>query len=78
MITGYEDPGARVLLANFVSPLAADLGEEATQRRWSEQAPRKLWLMRPDDVLVTPVPVSDTSGTMPAGAWASPRRPSQC
>ncbi|OPC77292.1 hypothetical protein B4N89_42965 [Embleya scabrispora] len=60
MITEHADPGALVLLANFVSPLAADLAEETTLRRWSEQAPRKLWLMRPDDVLITPVPVSDT------------------
>ncbi|MGW9279813.1 hypothetical protein, partial [Embleya sp. NPDC055610] len=44
MITEYANPGALVLLADFVSPPAADPAEEATLRRWSEQAPRKLWL----------------------------------
>ncbi|MEE4544081.1 peptide ligase PGM1-related protein [Streptomyces sp. V4-01] len=54
----YEDGGALVILANFVSPLAVDLSEEAVLRQWSQQAPRKLWLARPGDVVITPVPVS--------------------
>ncbi|WP_103529376.1 peptide ligase PGM1-related protein [Streptomyces sp. SM12] len=58
MITEHEGPGALVILANFVSPLAVDLGEESVLRQWAEQAPRKLWLTRPGDVLVSPVPLS--------------------
>jgi len=57
--TGHGEAGALVVLANFVSPLAVDLGESAVLRQWAEQAPRKLWLTRPGDVLVTPVPLSD-------------------
>jgi pre ATP-grasp domain-containing protein/pheganomycin biosynthesis PGM1-like protein len=59
MITEHEDPGALVILANFVSPLAVDLSEESVLRQWSQQAPRKLWLTRPGDVVITPVPFSD-------------------
>ncbi|MFJ4857832.1 peptide ligase PGM1-related protein [Streptomyces sp. NPDC088730] len=59
MITGPEGRGSLVILANFVSPLAADLREEQILRQWSEQAPRKLWLTRPGDVLISPVPLSD-------------------
>ncbi|MFI8157960.1 hypothetical protein ACIF6I_01935 [Streptomyces microflavus] len=39
-----------------MSPLAVELAEESVLRRWAEQAPRKLWLTRPGDVLITPVP----------------------
>ncbi|WP_327286834.1 peptide ligase PGM1-related protein [Streptomyces sp. NBC_01198] len=59
MISEHEHPGALVVLANFVSPLAVDLREESVLRQWSEQAPRKLWLMRPGDVVITPVPFND-------------------
>lgn len=58
MGTGHEDRGALVILANFVSPLAVGLGEEAVLRQWSDQAPRKLWLTQPGDVVITPVPVT--------------------
>ncbi|MFH9231848.1 peptide ligase PGM1-related protein [Streptomyces globisporus] len=58
MISGHEGPGTLVILANFVSPLAVDLAEESVLRQWAEQAPRKLWLTRPGDVLITPVPLS--------------------
>ncbi|SHM80736.1 preATP grasp domain-containing protein [Actinacidiphila paucisporea] len=54
-----EPPGPRVILANFVSPLAVDLSEASALRTWSEQAPRKIWLARPGDVLVVPAPLSD-------------------
>ncbi|MEU0381476.1 peptide ligase PGM1-related protein [Streptomyces cyaneofuscatus] len=59
MISEHEGPGALVILANFVSPLAVDLTEAAVLRQWAEQAPRKLWLARPGDVLITPVPLSE-------------------
>ncbi|OKK23853.1 hypothetical protein AMK09_11740 [Streptomyces sp. CB02488] len=59
MITEHEGPGSLVILANFVSPLAVGLHEESVLRQWSRQAPRKLWLTRPGDVLITPVPLSD-------------------
>ncbi|MGC5531035.1 peptide ligase PGM1-related protein [Streptomyces sp. SR-10] len=58
MISEHEGPGTLVILANFVSPLAVDLAEESVLRQWAEQAPRKLWLTRPGDVLITPVPLS--------------------
>ncbi|MEW1614149.1 MULTISPECIES: peptide ligase PGM1-related protein [unclassified Streptomyces] len=58
MIGEHEGPGTLVILANFVSPLAVDLAEESVLRQWAEQAPRKLWLTRPGDVLITPVPLS--------------------
>ncbi|MFC8224824.1 hypothetical protein [Streptomyces sp. NPDC057287] len=58
MISEHEGPGTLVILANFVSPLAVDLAEESVLRRWAEQAPRKLWLTRPGDVLITPLPLS--------------------
>ncbi|MET9929134.1 MULTISPECIES: peptide ligase PGM1-related protein [unclassified Streptomyces] len=58
MISEHEGPGTLVILANFVSPLAVDLTEAAVLRQWAEQAPRKLWLTRPGDVLITPVPLS--------------------
>lgn len=54
-----EEAGTLVILANFVSPLAVDLSEEAVLRQWSEQAPRKIWLTRPGDVLTVPVPLSE-------------------
>ncbi len=59
MITEHEGQGSLVILANFVSPLAVDLRERSILRQWSEQAPRKLWLTRPGDVLISPVPLSD-------------------
>ncbi|PVC80077.1 peptide ligase PGM1-related protein [Streptomyces sp. CS131] len=60
MTTEHEGPGTLVILANFVSPLAVDLAEEAVLRQWAEQAPRKLWLTRPGDVLITPTPLSES------------------
>ncbi|MFF6896016.1 hypothetical protein ACFY8Z_36075 [Streptomyces microflavus] len=59
MISEHEDPGTLVILANFVSPLAVDITEAAVLRQWAEQAPRKLWLARSGDVLITPVPLSE-------------------
>ncbi|MGW7587592.1 preATP grasp domain-containing protein [Streptomyces rubiginosohelvolus] len=60
MTTEHEAPGNLVILANFVSPLAVDLTEETVLRQWAEQAPRKLWLTRPGDVLITPTPLSQS------------------
>ncbi|MGW9188253.1 preATP grasp domain-containing protein [Streptomyces rubiginosohelvolus] len=60
MTTEHEGPGNLVILANFVSPLAVDLTEETVLRQWAEQAPRKLWLTRPGDVLITPTPLSQS------------------
>ena len=59
MIAEHGEDTALVVLANFVSPLAADLTEGAAMRQWAEQAPRKIWLTRPGDVLVTPVPLGE-------------------
>ncbi|WFB05808.1 peptide ligase PGM1-related protein [Streptomyces sp. LX-29] len=52
----HRDP--LILYANFHSDLAVDLAARDVLERWAEQAPRKIWLMRPGDVLVTPVPLS--------------------
>ncbi|MFI1279868.1 peptide ligase PGM1-related protein [Streptomyces sp. NPDC020858] len=46
------------MFANFLSDLAVDLNEGQILTQWAEQAPRKAWLLRPGDVLVTPVPLS--------------------
>ncbi|MFI6978824.1 peptide ligase PGM1-related protein [Embleya sp. NPDC050154] len=59
MIAEHRDPGGLLILANFVSPLAVDLRETSILRRWSEQASRKIWLTRPGDLLVVPLPLSD-------------------
>ncbi|MDJ0382599.1 peptide ligase PGM1-related protein [Streptomyces sp. G-G2] len=47
-----------VVFANFLSDLAVDLDEGEVLAQWARQAPRKAWLLRPGDVLVTPVPLS--------------------
>ncbi|MFD6418289.1 peptide ligase PGM1-related protein [Streptomyces sp. NPDC060194] len=59
MIPEHDGPGALVVLANFVSELAVDLGEEAVLRQWARQAPRKVWLARPGDVVVLPTPLAE-------------------
>ncbi|MFF8275968.1 peptide ligase PGM1-related protein [Streptomyces lateritius] len=54
-----DGTGPVVVFANFLSDLAVDLEESGALAQWAEQAPRKAWLLRPGDVLVTPVPVSE-------------------
>ncbi|MBT2439560.1 hypothetical protein J7E93_05360 [Streptomyces sp. ISL-36] len=54
-----DEAGPLVIFANFVSDLAVDLEESGALAEWAEQAPRKAWLLRPGDVLVTPVPLSE-------------------
>ncbi|MFD3325134.1 peptide ligase PGM1-related protein [Streptomyces sp. NPDC058701] len=49
--------GSFVVFANFLSDLAVDLNEGRVLEQWAQQAPRKAWLLRPGDVLVTPVPL---------------------
>ncbi|GGM59320.1 hypothetical protein GCM10012275_33110 [Longimycelium tulufanense] len=48
-----------IILANFVSEVTASLQAREVMLRGMVQAPRKIWLTRPGDVVVTPVPVSD-------------------
>ncbi|MEU0936229.1 peptide ligase PGM1-related protein [Embleya sp. NPDC005971] len=60
MVAAREDGRTLVVLANFVSPLTVDLRAASVPRRWSEQAPRTIWLTRPGDVLVVPVPLSES------------------
>ncbi|MFJ4869779.1 peptide ligase PGM1-related protein [Streptomyces sp. NPDC088757] len=55
--TGPDGP--LVLHANLVSDLAVDPAEREALRAWAEQAPREAWLLRPGDVLVSPVPVGE-------------------
>ncbi|MEU9417366.1 peptide ligase PGM1-related protein [Streptomyces sp. NPDC048272] len=52
-----SETGPFVVFANFLSDLAVDLGEGSVLTEWAQQAPRKAWLLRPGDVLVTPVPL---------------------
>lgn len=52
------ETGPIVVFANFLSDLAVDLNEGQILAQWAQQAPRKAWLLRPGDVLVTPVPLS--------------------
>ncbi|MGI5479225.1 peptide ligase PGM1-related protein [Streptomyces lavendofoliae] len=47
-----------VVYANFVSDAALGLEAGAVLERWATQAPRKVWLLGPGDILVSPVPVS--------------------
>ncbi|MFI8292272.1 peptide ligase PGM1-related protein [Streptomyces sp. NPDC085614] len=58
--TGTGGSSPLVVWANFFSDLAVDLtagpSAHAVLLRWARQAPRKIWLTRPGDVLVTPVP----------------------
>ncbi|MGW7312046.1 preATP grasp domain-containing protein [Streptomyces sp. NPDC054865] len=52
------ETGPVVVFANFLSDLAVDLDEGRILTQWAQQAPRKVWLLRPGDVFVTPVPLS--------------------
>ncbi|MGW7436901.1 preATP grasp domain-containing protein [Streptomyces sp. NPDC054849] len=52
------DAGPFVVFANFLSDLAVDLEEGEVLAQWALQAPRKAWLLRPGDVLVSPGPLS--------------------
>ncbi|WP_142215454.1 peptide ligase PGM1-related protein [Streptomyces sp. SLBN-118] len=49
---------ALIIYANFHSDMAVEVTTHDVLSRWAEQAPRKIWLMRPGDVLVTPVSLS--------------------
>ncbi|MFF9472147.1 peptide ligase PGM1-related protein [Streptomyces roseolus] len=53
------DAGPLLLFANFLSDLAVDLDEGGALARWAQQAPRKAWLLRTGDALVTPGSLSD-------------------
>ncbi|MET7756109.1 peptide ligase PGM1-related protein [Streptomyces sp. NPDC005389] len=55
-----KEPGAGPLLvfANFLSDVAVDLAEGRVLAQWAQQAPRKAWLLRAGDALVTPAPLS--------------------
>ncbi|MFE7775206.1 peptide ligase PGM1-related protein [Streptomyces sp. NPDC057445] len=48
-----------IVYANFFSDAAVGLAAHEVMAAWAEQAPRKIWLLRPGDVLVTPVPLSE-------------------
>ncbi|WP_405652218.1 peptide ligase PGM1-related protein [Streptomyces sp. RK9] len=53
------DRPAQLVLANFASALAVDLSEHVVLQKWATQAPREVWLLRPGDLLVTPVRPSE-------------------
>ncbi|MFF5426704.1 MULTISPECIES: hypothetical protein [unclassified Streptomyces] len=52
-----EHAGPLLVHANFASDLAVGLRATAVLGQWAEQAPRTMWLLRPGDVLLTPVPL---------------------
>ncbi|MFE2923745.1 preATP grasp domain-containing protein [Streptomyces goshikiensis] len=52
------ETGPFVVFANFLSDLAVNLDEGQILAHWSQQAPRKAWLLRPGDVFITPVPLN--------------------
>ncbi|MFJ7124808.1 peptide ligase PGM1-related protein [Streptomyces sp. NPDC098101] len=74
---GRTDPpgpnGPLVLHANLVSGLAVDPEEREVLRAWAEQAPREAWLLRPGDVLVSPVPVGEEFLRYVCGLTGVPR-----
>ncbi|GGR89381.1 hypothetical protein GCM10010252_30320 [Streptomyces aureoverticillatus] len=49
----------QLVLANFASALAVGLSEHVVLQKWATQAPREIWLLRPGDLLVTPVRPSE-------------------
>ncbi|MEU0368943.1 peptide ligase PGM1-related protein [Streptomyces sp. NPDC006283] len=53
-----DDHSPALVYANFVSDLALGLEASEVLDGWAEQAPRKMWLLGPGDVLLTPVPLS--------------------
>ncbi|MEU9303846.1 peptide ligase PGM1-related protein [Streptomyces sp. NPDC048269] len=53
-----HEAGRLIIFANFLSDLALDLDQGQVLAQWAQQAPRKAWLLRPGDVLVTPEPLS--------------------
>ncbi|KOY53826.1 hypothetical protein ADK59_33540 [Streptomyces sp. XY332] len=53
-----SDAAPLVVFANFLSDLAVELEEGRVLAQWALQAPRKAWLLRPGDVLVSPGPLT--------------------
>ncbi|MFG2645974.1 peptide ligase PGM1-related protein [Streptomyces sp. NPDC048370] len=53
------DAGPLLVFANFLSDLAVDLEEGQVLAQWAQQAPRKAWLLRDGDALVTPGALSE-------------------
>ncbi|MFF4171643.1 peptide ligase PGM1-related protein [Streptomyces sp. NPDC001744] len=70
---GPAPAGPLVHYANLVSDLAVDLDERDALRSWAEQAPREAWLLRPGDVLVSPVPVGEPFLEYVCGLTGVPR-----
>lgn len=48
------DAGPLLVFAIFLSDLAVDLEKGRVLAQWAQQAPRKAWLLRAGDALVTP------------------------
>ncbi|MEU1895695.1 peptide ligase PGM1-related protein [Streptomyces pristinaespiralis] len=64
--------GPTLVFANFASDLAVGLEASEVLDHWAKQAPRKMWLLRPGDVLLTPVPLSDAFQRYAAGLLDMP------
>ncbi|MFJ8659547.1 peptide ligase PGM1-related protein [Streptomyces sp. NPDC093795] len=69
-----DTSGLQVLYANLVSDLAVDLEQREVLGAWAEQAPREVWLLRPGDILVTPVPVGEAFLEYACALTGVPRR----
>ncbi|MEU9029436.1 peptide ligase PGM1-related protein [Streptomyces sp. NPDC048383] len=54
-----RNAGPLLVFANFLSDLAVDLEAGEVLAQWAQQAPRKAWLLRAGDVLVTPGSLSE-------------------
>ncbi|MGW1892300.1 preATP grasp domain-containing protein [Streptomyces sp. NPDC002004] len=60
VILEHRGSPSLVIFVNFASDVAVGLRQEEVVRGWSARAPRELWLARPGDILVTPVPLTDS------------------
>ncbi|WP_329112707.1 peptide ligase PGM1-related protein [Streptomyces sp. NBC_01353] len=70
-----EEPRAPLIVfANFFSDVAVSLRAHHAPAHWARQAPRKIWLMRPGDVLLTPVPLGRDFTRYACGLLGIPHR----
>jgi hypothetical protein len=63
-----------IVYANFFSDVAVSLAAHEVLTHWAAQAPRKIWLLQPGDVLVTPVEPSEAFRRYACGLLGVPYR----
>ncbi|MFE5484432.1 peptide ligase PGM1-related protein [Streptomyces sp. NPDC056527] len=70
-----EEPRAPLIVcANFFSDVAVSIRAHHALAHWARQAPREIWLMRPGDVLLTPVPLGRDFTRYACGLLGVPHR----